>query len=128
APAPVAETPKPVPAPAPPAPAPQAHPTANPPAAPANPPMTAQVPPPDTASAPAQTGAAPAPAAAAEPHKPAPLRLQAIVDNPSHPLAMIGGRTLQVGDKVGELRLVAIDRESATLVGAGATNILSLAQ
>jgi hypothetical protein len=39
---------------------------------------------------------------------------------------MIGGKTLFVGDKLGDLRVVAIDKESATLVGAGQTNVLSL--
>jgi hypothetical protein len=33
-----------------------------------------------------------------------------------------------VGDKLGALRVAAIDQESATLVGAGQTNILSLAE
>jgi hypothetical protein len=39
---------------------------------------------------------------------------------------MIGGRTLFVGDKLGDLRVLAIDRESATLGGAGHTNVLTL--
>jgi len=62
------------------------------------------------------------------PPKPAPLRLQAIVFNPRRPSAMISGKTLFVGDKLGALRVAAIDHESATLVGAGQTNILSLAE
>jgi hypothetical protein len=62
------------------------------------------------------------------PPKPAPLRLQAIVFNPKRPSAMISGKTLFVGDKLGALRVVAIGRENATLVGAGQTNVLSLAQ
>jgi hypothetical protein len=62
------------------------------------------------------------------PPKPAPLRLQAIVFNPRRPSAMISGKTLFVGDKLGALRVAAIDQESATLVGAGQTNILSLAE
>ena len=41
---------------------------------------------------------------------------------------MISGKTLFVGDKLGALRVAAIDHESATLVGAGQTNILSLAE
>ena len=60
------------------------------------------------------------------PPKPAPLRLQAIVFNPRRPSAMISGKTLFVGDKLGDLRVVAIDKESATLVGGGQTNVLSL--
>jgi MSHA biogenesis protein MshK len=58
--------------------------------------------------------------------KPAPLRLQAIVFNPKRPSALISGKTLFIGDKLGDARVVAIDRESATLVGAGKTNVLSL--
>ena len=58
--------------------------------------------------------------------KPAPLRLQAIVFNPKRPSALISGKTLFLGDKLGDARVVAIDRESATLVGAGKTNVLSL--
>jgi hypothetical protein len=60
------------------------------------------------------------------PPKPAPLRLQAIVFNPSRPSAMVSGKTLFIGDKLGEFRVVAIDQESATLVGGGQTNVLSL--
>lgn len=55
-----------------------------------------------------------------------PLRLQAIVFNPKRPSVLINGRTLFVGEKLGDLRVVAIDRESATLVGAGKTNILTM--
>jgi hypothetical protein len=58
--------------------------------------------------------------------KPAPLRLQAIVFNPKRPSALISGKTLFIGDKLGDARVIAIDRESATLVGAGKTNVLSL--
>ena len=60
------------------------------------------------------------------PPKPAPLRLQAIIFTPKRPSAMISGKTLYVGDKLGDLRVVAIDKESATLAGAGQTNVLSL--
>jgi hypothetical protein len=41
---------------------------------------------------------------------------------------MIGGKTLFIGDHLGDMRLVAIDRESATLVCGGQTNVLTLAQ
>ena len=58
--------------------------------------------------------------------KPAPLRLQAIVFNPKRPSALISGKTLFIGDRLGDARVVAIDRESATLVGGGRTNVLSL--
>ncbi len=70
----------------------------------------------------AATGAEP------PPPKPAPLKLQCIVWNPTRPSAIISGRTLFVGDKVGDFRVAAIDNESATLVGGGRTNVLSLPQ
>ena len=60
--------------------------------------------------------------------KPAPLRLQGIVFQPAHPSAMISGKTLFIGDKLGELRVVAIDPQSATLIGSGQTNVLTLPQ
>ena len=62
------------------------------------------------------------------PPKPAPLRLQAIVFNPKRPSVLINGKTLFIGDKLGDARVVAIDQESATLVGAGKTNVLTLAE
>ena len=65
---------------------------------------------------------------ASTPPKPAPLRLQAIVFNPKRPSAMINGKTLFIGDKLGDLRVVAIDKESAILAGAGRTNILTLSE
>ncbi len=74
----------------------------------------------ETTNAPAVT--------APPPPKPAPLRLQGIVFNPSRPSAMINGRTVFVGDKMGDTRVVAIDRDSVTLVRAGQTNVLSLSE
>ena len=53
-----------------------------------------------------------------------PLTLQAIAFNPKHPCVCINGTMLFVGEKLGDLRVVAIDRETVTLVGAGRTNIL----
>jgi len=55
-----------------------------------------------------------------------PLKLQAIVFNPKRPSALISGKTVFVGDKLGDARVVAIDQESASLVSAGKTNVLSL--
>jgi hypothetical protein len=60
------------------------------------------------------------------PPKPAPLRLQAIVYHPSRPSAIISGKTLFVGERVGEFRVLRITPDSATVVGAGQTNVLSL--
>ena len=78
------------------------------------------------AKEPETEAANPAAITAPSPPKPAPLRLQAIVFNPKRPSALISGKTVFLGDKLGDARVVAIDRESATLVGAGKTNILSL--
>jgi hypothetical protein len=62
------------------------------------------------------------------PPKAAPLRLQALVFNPTRPSAMISGKTLFVGDRLGDLRVVAINKDSAILIGAGQTNVLTLTQ
>ena len=59
------------------------------------------------------------------PPKPA-LKLNGIFFHPTRPSAIINGKSVFVGDRAGEFRVVAIDRESVTLVGGGATNILSL--
>jgi hypothetical protein len=54
------------------------------------------------------------------------LRLQAIVFHPTRPSAIVTGRSVFVGDRVGEFRVVAIHRESVMLAGAGQTNVLTL--
>jgi hypothetical protein len=59
--------------------------------------------------------------------KPAP-KLQGIVFNPKSPSATISGKMVFVGDRVGDWRVVAIDKESATLAGHGETNILRLGE
>lgn len=67
-------------------------------------------------------------AGAAGPSAPAPtpLKLQSIVFNPVRPSAMINGRILFVGDRLRELRVMAIHRDNVLLVGGGSTNLLSL--
>jgi hypothetical protein len=67
-------------------------------------------------------------AAQPEPPKPAPLTLQGIVFNPRRPSVVINGKTLFLGDRIGQFRVAAIHSDSATLVGAGRTNLLSLEQ
>jgi hypothetical protein len=80
----------------------------------------------DPAPAPvAAPAAAPSVQVEPPPAKPAP-KLQSIVFSPTRPSAMISGKVLFVGDKFGEWRVAAIDQESATLVGAGQTNVLIL--
>ena len=63
----------------------------------------------------------PAPAQIAPP----PLKLQGVFYSPTRPSAMIGGKTVFVGDKVGEFRITAIGRDSATLISATQTNVLT---
>jgi len=70
--------------------------------------------------------AAAEPVAAPPPPKLPPLRLQAIVFDPKRPSAMINGKLVFIGDRLRDLRVVRIDQESATLVGAGLTNVLTL--
>jgi len=55
-------------------------------------------------------------------------KLQGIVFNPRRPSAVINGRTLFVGERIAGFRLVAIGQDSATLVGGGHTNVLTLEQ
>ena len=62
------------------------------------------------------------------PPKPEPLKLQGIVFNPRHPAAMILGKMLFVGDKLGEWQVSAITQDSATLIGPSQTNVLTLPQ
>ena len=82
-----------------------------------------------TSAIPAVQQSAPVPVPVIEPApKPAPPRLQAIVFRRTRPSAMISGKTLFVGDKFGDLRVVAISADSATLVGGGQTNVLILPQ
>jgi hypothetical protein len=94
---------------------------ADPPAAPA--PATPSAPP---AVSDQETEAAIPVAVTPPPPKPAPLRLQAILFNPKRPSAQINGKTLFIGDKLSDSRVVAIDQVSVTLVGDGKTNVLIL--
>ncbi len=66
--------------------------------------------------------------APAAPEKPAPPKLQGIMYQPGHPAAMISGKMVFIGDKLGAWRVAAIDQESATLICSGQTNILTLTQ
>lgn len=61
----------------------------------------------------------------AEPPKPTVLRLQSIIYG-SRPSAMIGGKFLFIGDRIQGHQVIAIDKETVTLVGEGQTNVLSL--
>ena len=84
---------------------------------------------PATSPAPGPTVATQAVAAAVAPApQPAPLRLQGVVYNPARPSAVINGKPLFIGERIGQYRVVAITSATATLVGAGKTNVLSLEQ
>jgi hypothetical protein len=63
-----------------------------------------------------------------EPPKPPPLTLQGIVFNPRRPSVVINGKTLFLGDRIGQFRVAAIHADSTVLIGAGRTNLLSLEQ
>jgi hypothetical protein len=76
---------------------------------------------PNTTAAPPATDAL-----AVEPPKPAPLRLRAIFYRPDNPSAMINTKTLFLGDKIGDSRVIDIGRESVTLLCKGQTNVLTL--
>jgi hypothetical protein len=58
--------------------------------------------------------------------KPAPPRLQAIFYNPQRPSAIIDGKTVMIGDKLGEFRVRDITQNSATLTSAAQTIVLTL--
>jgi hypothetical protein len=72
------------------------------------------------------TNAAPVPDA--PPAPPPPPKLQGIVFNPKRPSALIDGRTVFLGDRFGQFRVVAITPQTVTLAGAGVTNVLSFAE
>jgi hypothetical protein len=67
-------------------------------------------------------------AATVEPPKPAGLKLQAILYNPNRPSAILSGKTVFIGDRVGEFRVLAMTQESVTIGNATVTNVLSLGE
>jgi hypothetical protein len=86
-------------------------------------PATAPVP----ASASAHEGAAGnGTIATVEVAKPAPLKLQAITFNPARPSAIVSGKTVFVGDRFREFRVLKIGVDSITLVNETQTNVLTL--
>ena len=58
--------------------------------------------------------------------KPPPAKLQAVIFNPRNPSAVIDGHTVFRGDRFGAFRVTKITVDSATLVGEGQTNVLTL--
>jgi hypothetical protein len=71
---------------------------------------------------------APAPVVIQEPVEKIVPKLQAVVFNPKRPSAIISGKSVFAGDRVGEFRVVTITQESVTLVGGGQTNVLVLGE
>jgi hypothetical protein len=62
----------------------------------------------------------------ATPPKPALPRLQGIFYRPARPSAVINGKNVFIGSRVGEFQVLAITQQSVTIGSATQTNILSL--
>jgi len=60
------------------------------------------------------------------PSKPPEPKLQGILFAATRPCAIVDGKTVFVGDHVGEFRVVAISKDSVTLQSETETNVLSL--
>ena len=54
------------------------------------------------------------------------LKLQGIFFNPNNPSAVVGGKTVYLGDRVNGFRVIGISPVAVTLVSATETNVLSL--
>ena len=67
----------------------------------------------------------PPPPAAAQVEFP-PLTLQGIFYRPKNPSALINGRTLFVGDQIGEVKVIAIEPRSVKVELHGAVKVLWL--
>jgi hypothetical protein len=65
------------------------------------------------------------PVVVAPPKPPAP-KLQGILFAVTRPCAIVNGRTVFVGDRINEFRVMAISRDDVTLQSATETNVLSL--
>ncbi len=77
------------------------------------------------ATANASTNALTAAAAASQAALP-PLKLNAIFFRAKNPSVVINSKTLYIGDKVAQAKVLAIDRESVTLERGGQTNVLTV--
>lgn len=77
---------------------------------------------PDPTRPPALPGAQSADAQAASPA----LALQSVLISPQRRTAMISGRTVQVGDRVGDARVVRITESEVTLRGTDGMRILKV--
>jgi hypothetical protein len=68
------------------------------------------------------------PAAITNDVSPVSPHVQGIAYGSAHPWAIIDGRTVFIGDRVGGMRVKAISRSSVSLVGNGQTNTLVVGQ
>ena len=64
----------------------------------------------------------------ATPPKAAQPKLQGIFYRPARPSAVISGKNVFIGSRVGEFQVLAITQESVTIGSATQTNVLSLAE
>ena len=78
-----------------------------------------------SATANASTNALAAGLAPSQPAVP-PFKLNAIFYRAKNPSVVINSKTLYVGDKVGQAKVLKINRESVTLEKGGQTNVLTL--
>lgn len=53
-------------------------------------------------------------------------KLQGIMYRAKQPVAVVNGKNVMVGSKLGEYQVVAIEQQSVTVVKAGVTNVLTL--
>jgi hypothetical protein len=60
--------------------------------------------------------------------RPEPLRLQAVFFSPTRPSAMVGGKTVRPGDRVGTFTVTGITPDSVTLASGSQTKVLRLSQ
>jgi len=84
--------------------------------------------PPKTQNVVAATFTTNTPTTEAPPAEPVLPKLQGIFFNPSRPSAVVSGKTVYVGSKVGEFSVIAITQQAVTVVRAGKTNFLNLEQ
>lgn len=64
----------------------------------------------------------------AEAPKPELPRLQGIFYHPARPTAVLSGKSLSVGGRIGEFRVLAIQPDRVTIAAGDSTNVLSLSE
>jgi len=64
----------------------------------------------------------------AETIKPAPLKLQGIFFNANNPSAVVNGRSVNLGERVGAFFVLGISPSTVTLANGSQTNVLSLSE